>query len=215
MNRPPSPESAPVALVTGASKGLGRFLAARLIETGYQVVGCSRTPDSDERPGYWHQPADVSDEAQVQALFAAIRRRYGRLDVVVNNAGAASMNHLLLTPVKTLDRLHEVNVRGTFLVTREAARLMRGRKFGRIINMTTIAVPLSLAGEAAYVTSKGAVEALTRVSSRELADFGITVNAIGPSPIDTDLIRGVPPRQDQGAGGATGDQTVGSAGGCV
>ncbi len=181
-----------MALVTGSRKGIGKYLVERLLQQGYQVVGCSREAVDWELEGYWHHQTDVSDEDQVQALFDAIRKRYGRLDVTVNNAGVASMNHLLLTPVKTLDYVNAVNIRGTFLVTRASARLMRAHKFGRIINMSTIAVPLSLAGESIYVASKSAVEALTRVASRELADFGITVNAIGPTPIETDLIRNVP-----------------------
>jgi 3-oxoacyl-[acyl-carrier protein] reductase len=185
-------ENAPVALVTGARKGIGRYLVERLIQLGYQVVGCSREAIDWSLEGYSHHQTDVSKEAQVQHLFTAIRKQYGRLDVTINNAGVASMNHFMLTPVSMLDRVNAVNIRGTFLVTRESARLMRQNKFGRIINMSTIAVPLSLAGEAIYVASKSAVEALTRVSSRELADFGITVNAIGPTPIETDLIRGIP-----------------------
>lgn len=182
----------PVALVTGSRKGIGKYLAERLVQSGYEVVGCSREMPDWTLEGYCHHQVDVSQEDQVQRLFADIRKRYGRLDVTINNAGAASMNHILLTPVSMLDHVNEVNIRGTFLVTRESGRLMRTHKFGRIINMSTIAVPLSLAGEAVYVASKGAVEALTRVTSRELADFGITVNAIGPTPIETDLIRNVP-----------------------
>jgi len=81
---------------------------------------------------------------------------------------------------------------GTFLFSREAAKLMKANGYGRIVNLTTVAVPLKLEGEAIYVASKAAVLSLTQVLARELAEFGITVNAVGPVPIDTDLIRGVP-----------------------
>jgi 3-oxoacyl-[acyl-carrier protein] reductase len=185
-------EDRPVALVTGSRTGIGRHLAERLAEAGYRVFGCSRQAADFTLEGYTHIRADVTDEAQVKSVVSQIRSDAGRLDAVVNNAGVASMNHCLLVPAATIDRILAVNVRGTFLVSREAAKLMRSRKFGRIVNLTTVAVPLSLEGESVYVASKAAVEGLTRTMSRELAPFGITVNAIGPGPIDTDLIRNVP-----------------------
>lgn len=181
-----------VALVTGSRKGLGKYLAEQLLDQGYQVVGCSREPAGWEREGYWHLCADVSDEPQVQRLMSQIRQRFGRLDVTINNAGVASMNHSLLIPATTVNQVMEINLRGTFLVSRESARLMRKHGHGRIVNLTTVAVPLALEGESIYVASKSAVEALTRVMSRELAAFGITVNAIGPTPVETDLIKNVP-----------------------
>src|SRR5690606_36990495 len=110
----------------------------------------------------------------------------------VNNAGIASMNHLLLTPLSTIQNVFSTNVFGTFILCREAAKAMLRAKTGRIINFATVATPLRLEGEAAYAASKAAVESLTQVMARELASYGITVNALGPTPIDTDLIRGVP-----------------------
>jgi 3-oxoacyl-[acyl-carrier protein] reductase len=102
------------------------------------------------------------------------------------------MNHSLLTPASTVEKVMQTNVLGTFLAAREAAKLMRRDRYGRIVNFSTVAVQFDLEGEAAYVASKAAVEALTRVLAREFAEFGVTVNTIGPVPIKTDLIAGVP-----------------------
>ncbi|KOR37682.1 MULTISPECIES: SDR family NAD(P)-dependent oxidoreductase [Planktothricoides] len=182
----------PITLITGTRKGIGKFLAEHYVAQGHHVIGCSRGEIDWKLDGYIHYVADVADEKAVQAIFADLRQTYGRLDHLINNAGMASMNHSLLTPVSTVHKLLDTNVVGTFLFCREAAKLMKKNKYGRIVNFTTIAVPLKLAGEAIYVASKAAVLSLTEVLAREFAEFGITVNSVGPVPIETDLIRAVP-----------------------
>lgn len=184
--------SAPITLITGTRKGIGRFMAEHFCDQGHTVYGCSRSDPGWSRDNYHHHIADVSDERVVNRIFSTIRREHGRLDNLLNNAGIASMNHSILTPVNTVRKIMETNVIGSFLFCREAAKLMKKNKYGRIVNFSTVAVPLKLEGEAAYVASKSAVEGLTDVLSREFADFGITVNAVGPVPIETDLIRAVP-----------------------
>ena len=181
-----------VMLVTGTSKGIGRYLCEYYVAKGFQVVGCSRTDAEPLGPSYQHFCLDVIDEAAVKQMFLEIRKKHGRLDVLVNNAGIASMNHVLLTPMSTLERIFDINVLATFLCAREASKLMQKQKTGRIINFATVATPLRLEGEAAYAASKAAVVSLTEVMARELSSFGITVNAIGPTPVKTDLIRSVP-----------------------
>jgi 3-oxoacyl-[acyl-carrier protein] reductase len=181
-----------VVLITGSSRGIGRFLVDHFLERGALVEGCARHPVDWERHGYTHHRVDVTDESQVKAMLSSIHRRHGRLDIAINNAGIAAMNHALLMPGDTARQILHVNVLGSFLVCREAAKLMRRRNYGRIVTFSTIAVPLRLEGEALYAAAKSAVEMLTRVLAREFAPFGITVNAIGPTPIETDLIRGVP-----------------------
>ena len=180
-----------ILLITGASKGIGRALGEYYAAAGHTVIGCSRNAP-DTAPTFQLLTCDVTSEADVKDMLRQIRKEHGQLDAVINNAGAASMNHSLLTPGDTFQRLMEINTLGTFLVSREAAKLMRKAKVGRIVNFSTVAVSLSLEGECAYVAAKSGVEALTRVMSKELADLNVTVNCVGPTPIETDLIRNVP-----------------------
>jgi 3-oxoacyl-[acyl-carrier protein] reductase len=182
-----------VALITGTRKGLGRYLVDHFVQKGYAVVGCSR--DEFEGPvpeGYRHYRVDVADEAAVVDMVRDVHARYGSLTILVNNAGIASMNHLLLTPLATVQRVFATNVFGSFVTLREAAKVMQAGRYGRIVNLATVATALDLEGEAAYAASKAAVESFTRVAARELAPAGITVNAVGPTPVMTDLIRNVP-----------------------
>lgn len=187
--------SPPVMLITGSRKGIGEFLARHYVEKGWHVIGCSRGRASWSHPQYEHHQVDITDEKAVIALFSAIRKIHGRLDAALNNAGIASMNHFTLTPAETVSRIFSTNVTGTFIVAREAAKLMISQKSGRIVNFSSVASPLSLEGESVYAASKAAVESLTKIMARELAAWNITVNAIGPTPIETDLIRGVPPEK--------------------
>ena len=179
-------------LVTGASRGIGAYLVRHFLECGDVVVGCARgaAPLTDDR--YVHVEADVADEPAVRALFAEVRSRFGGLDVLINNAGMASMNAVALTPVANARDVMMTNFIGTFVVTHAALRLLRSSKAGRIVNFTTVAVPLRLEGEAIYAASKSAVEMFTKIVAREAGALGITCNAVGPCPIKTRLTDNVP-----------------------
>lgn len=181
-----------VMLITGTRKGIGNYLAKYYLEKEYIVIGCSRGEVDISHKNYKHYCLDVADEKNVKNLFNEIRKNFDRLDILINNAGIAAMNHFLLTPTETFNNVLNTNVLGTFLFCREAAKVMKKNKFGRIVNFTTVAVPLKLEGEAIYAASKSAVNTLTQILAKELSEFGITVNAIGPTPIQTDLIRNVP-----------------------
>lgn len=181
----------PLAIVTGTSRGLGRALAERLLARGWTVHGFAREPDGWAPPGFTSHRVDVGDPAAVQAAVATITTAGEAIDLLVNNAGQAAMNALLLTPPATAAELMRVNYLGSFHCLQAVGKAMVRARRGRILNVTTVAVPLALEGEAAYVASKAAVEALTRVAAGELAPHGVLVAAVGLGPVDTRLTRGV------------------------
>ncbi len=181
-----------IVVITGTSRGIGLGLAEHHLARGDLVCGCSRAPAALKHAGYSHHELDVADEAAVVAMVRAVVRHHGRIDVLLNNAGIASMNHALLSPAATARAIFATNFHGTFLCCRETAKAMVRRKAGRIVNFTTVATPLQLEGESLYAASKAAVESFTRILARELGSTGVTVNAIGPTPVPTDLIKSVP-----------------------
>ena len=116
---------------------------------------------------------------------------------MINNAGVASLNHSILTPGNTVKKIFETNFYGTFYFSREVAKKMIKNGGGKIVNFTTVAVPLNLEGEMIYASSKAAIEKMTKIMSKELALHNIQINAIGPTPIETDLIKAVPANKIQ------------------
>jgi 3-oxoacyl-[acyl-carrier protein] reductase len=182
-------------LITGTSRGIGKYLVNYYTSLGYSVIGCSRNEVNYTFENYEHFICDISDEKSVKQIFRTISKAHGGIDILINNAGIASMNHSLLTEISTVKNIFDTNLIGSFLFSREAAKLMQKNKFGRIINFSTVAVPLALEGEAIYASSKAAVISLTKTLSKELSNFGITVNAIGPTPVKTDLIKSIPKKK--------------------
>ncbi len=180
-----------VIVITGSRQGIGRYLAEYYLNKGFVVIGCDLFETDLEHLNYEHFCLDVANENEVKKMVSKIAKKYKRIDYLVNNAGIASMNHSLLTPLSTVEKVFRTNVFGTFLFCREVAKVMIKNKFGRIINFSSVAVPLDLEGEAIYAASKSAIEKLTTILSKEFGKNGITVNAIGPSPIRTALLKNV------------------------
>lgn len=192
MERNGSMDRSKVILITGTRKGIGRYLSEYYLKKGFVVIGCSRGESDLRDPGYEHFCLDVADEKAVVEMIGSIRNRHRRVDYLLNNAGIASMNHSLLTPLSVVEQIFRTNVLGTFLFCREVGKVMAKNREGRIVNFATVATPLKLEGESAYAASKAAIVSLTQILAREFADLNITVNAVGPTPVYTDLIRNVP-----------------------
>lgn len=187
--------SSRTALVTGGSGGIGRAVAQRLAADGMDVVVhyAGNPQRADETVAAIRANggrataarADVAEESDVAALFDTAEREYGGLDVVVHTAGVMLLAPLAELALDDLDRIHRTNVRGTFVVSREAAR--RVRRGGAIINFSTSVVRLALPTYTAYAASKAAVDALTPILAKEMRGRDVTVNAVAPGPTATPL----------------------------
>ncbi len=178
--------------ITGTSRGIGKSLVEHFLQLGDHVIGCSRSPSDISHSRYYHICADLTKERDIDQVTSIIRNEKGYLDVLINNAGAASMIPAALQPPTASRKLVELNLNSVIHITHDSIRLLKKGRNARIVNLSTVAVPYRLAGEAVYSASKAAIEQWTRVLAKELGPMGITCNAIGPTPIDTDLIRMVP-----------------------
>jgi 3-oxoacyl-[acyl-carrier protein] reductase len=171
----------PVMVITGTSRGIGQQLALHYATSGYQVVGCSRNNIEYSLDNYHHICADVSEESQLKGLFATVRKEYGRLDALINNAGLSSSTYAMLASADHIRSIYATNVIGTFVASREAVKLMKRSSFGRIINITSIHSPLATVGTSIYSSAKRSVEQYARVLAREVGSYGVTVNSVGLS----------------------------------
>lgn len=170
-----------VILITGTSRSIGKYLAEYYCGQGFTVIGCSRKEVAQTWPNYRHFVLDVTDEPKVKQMFMTIAREYGRLDVLVNNAGLQAINYVILTTLNTVNDIFRVNVAGPFLFCREAVKLMKRNKEGRIINFSSIAAPLASPGSAIYSASKAALEQFSKVLAKEVSNDGIKVNVLSLS----------------------------------
>ncbi|MCX2683648.1 SDR family NAD(P)-dependent oxidoreductase [Campylobacter sp. MIT 21-1685] len=196
-----------IIVITGTRKGIGKYLSEYYLQQGNIVCGCSRSSASIQNGNYRHFELDVSDEMAVVNMIRAVKKEFNTIDILLNNAGIASMNHILTTSYKTAQNIFNTNVFGSFLFLREVAKVMilQSKKMQdvqecmpfRIVNFSSVATPLRLEGEAIYAASKAALVYFTQICAKELSEFGISVNAVGPTPIRTDLIKNVPQEKMQ------------------
>lgn len=188
-----------VALVTGSSRGIGRAIALQLAEKGFSVVinyANSEGPANEtcEEVKALGVPsiavqADVSDQKSVQAMFSAIKKEIGTVDVLVNNAGITRDNLLMRMKDEDWTSVLSANLSSAFFCSREAIRPMMKAKWGRIINLSSVVALIGNPGQANYVSSKAGLIGLTKSLAREYGAKGITVNAVAPGFIDTDMTK--------------------------
>lgn len=187
-----------LVIITGASKGIGKAISQQMVDEGYFTL----LVDVDKENGKVLEaafgaenakffPANISDESEVKALFQFVIDNFGRIDVLINNAGIIRDNIIWKMPIEEFDEVIRVNLRGTWLMCREAAKIMRKQKNGRIINIASRAW-LGNAGQSNYAASKAGIVGLTRVLALELGRYNIFVNTVAPGLIDTPLTQALP-----------------------
>ena len=185
-----------VAVVTGASRGIGRAIALKLAEAGASVVVTATTQQGAEKTAAEITAAggkalavkvDVSVAAEVEGLFKEAVGAFGKLDILVNNAGITKDGLLLRMKEADWDAVLDVNLKGSFNCTREAAKVMSKARYGRIVNVSSVVGEMGNPGQANYCASKAGMIGLTKSVAKELARRNVTVNAVTPGFIETDM----------------------------
>jgi 3-oxoacyl-[acyl-carrier protein] reductase len=195
-------EEGRVAIVTGGGRGIGRAIAVRLAEEGANLTvsyrsnddAAEETAESVREAGAKCElfKGDVSSPADVEALLKRVSDAYGRVDILVNNAGITRDNLMMRMKEDEFDEVLRTNLKGTYLCTRAALRPMVRARWGRILNVSSVVGLVGNAGQANYAASKAGIIGLTKSVAREVAQRGITVNAVAPGYIETELTGSLP-----------------------
>lgn len=190
------------ALVTGASRGIGLACAKRLAAEGFDIALNYASNDdracaaAEEIRTYGVRcltfKADTSDTAAVKAVFREIKKEFGKLDVLINNAGVVDDAYLMMIRQDSLQRSLDVNIKGVINCAQQAALKMCSQKSGVIVNISSVSSRLATLGQTVYSATKGAVNSMTAVMAKELAPYGIRVNAVAPGFIATDMVEKIP-----------------------
>ena len=181
-----------VAVVTGHRRGVGRLIAEHLLDEGGTVVGFSRGEPTFEHERLQHVAVDVGDATSVAKGFRPIAKEHGKLDLVVNNAAVLTSQYAMIMPAQNARAMVDTNLLGTFLVSREAAKIMRKAKTGRIVNIGSMAASLEPMGDSLYAACKAAISTLAGVLAKEFGTFGVTCNTLAITAIETDMLNQLP-----------------------
>jgi 3-oxoacyl-[acyl-carrier protein] reductase len=181
-----------LALVTGARRGLGRLMSEHILRSGGRVAGFARGEATIDHPDYTHFRVDVGDAESVQAGFAELRKVTDAVHIVVNNAAVLTSQYSMIMAPAAAQAMVNTNLLGAFLVSRESSKLMRKGKWGRIINISSMAASLEPIGDSMYAATKAGLATMTNVMAKELAPLNITCNTLAVTAIATDMLAQLP-----------------------
>ncbi|MBT4792935.1 MAG: SDR family oxidoreductase, partial [Halobacteriovoraceae bacterium] len=176
-----------IVVVTGSSRGVGKLAANHFLTNGATVAGISRGEGTIDNENYHHYSIDISDSKQVRNTFFKIGKEFKTVHIVVNNAAVLTSQYSLIMPAEDAEAMININLLGTFYVSREAAKLMKKSKFGRIINIGSMASSLEPMGDSIYAASKAGVITLANVMAKEFSGYNVTCNTLGISAYETDM----------------------------
>ncbi|MBR3280049.1 MAG: 3-oxoacyl-ACP reductase FabG [Lachnospiraceae bacterium] len=190
------------AVVTGGSRGIGKAIALRLAREGYDIAinyasndeaaEAAKKEISEAGVRCEIYKADTSDIDQVKAMFKDIRKSFDTIDVLINNAGVVDDAYLLMIRQESLERSLAINIKGYINCAQAASLKMCSQRSGKIINVSSVSSILAVPGQTVYSATKGAVNSMTQTMAKELAQYGIQVNAVAPGFIGTDMIKSIP-----------------------
>lgn len=181
-----------IVLITGSSRGVGQQLTSYMLAQGATVIGLARGEPQHTDTRYHHIKVDLADAAAIPAAFMILRKQVAQIDIVINNAAVLTSQYAMIMPPAAAQAMVNVNLLAPFLVSREAAKLMRKSKWGRIINIGSMAASLEPVGDSVYAACKAGLATLANVMAKEFSSFGVTCNTLAISAIDSDMLSQLP-----------------------
>jgi 3-oxoacyl-[acyl-carrier protein] reductase len=179
-----------IVLVTGSSRGVGFAIANYFLKCNATVIGISKGNPKIEHQNYHHFSLDIGDPAVISTCFSTkIAKKFKRIDILINNAAVLTSQFSMIMPIKNAVDMVNINLLGVFFVSREAAKLMRNKEAGRIINIGSMAVSLEPIGDSIYAATKAGINTLANVMAKEFASYNVTCNTLSISAIETDMLQ--------------------------